>query len=155
LYKDLIGIRYAHPKYFGCTSKDFCDPKHANGTSNPGYLDNRRYILGNIDATIGMDSAITGGVFRGNRWIFKADGTYPLIGVGKSLFYLFGSFSVRFARNHTDNSPLILQAASVSNLSGSSSSSVPNVNTVVLPLRQPDRDFYRIGVGIDLASLFK
>jgi hypothetical protein len=43
----------------------------------------------------------------------------------------------------------------VSTLSSGGSNQIPNVNTLVLPLQQPDRDLYRIGVGIDLLSLIK
>ncbi len=107
------------------------------------------------DFTFGMDSSITGGVFRGNRWIFKTDAIYPLVNKGKATFYLFGSFSTRLEKNVTDNSPLILQPATLATVTGTGSTAVPNVNTVVLPLRQPDRDFYRIGVGIDLTTLIK
>ncbi|HWG17348.1 MAG TPA: hypothetical protein VN678_05765 [Acidobacteriaceae bacterium] len=113
------------------------------------------HVFGSVDFTFGMDSAITGGVFRGKRWIFKTDGIYPIVTKGKATFYLFGSFSTRLKRNQTDNSPLILQPAALATVTGTASTAVPNVSTVVLPLRQPDRDFYRIGIGIDLTTLFK
>jgi hypothetical protein len=133
--KDLAGLRWTQP---------IADPAGSD-----------THVLGSVDFTFGMDSAITGGVFRGNRWIFKTDGVYPFVTKGKATFYLFGSFSTRLERNQTDNSPLILQPAVLATVTGTGSTAVPNVNTVVLPLRQPDRDFYRIGVGIDLTTLFK
>lgn len=139
LLKNVVGARLTLPKNVG-------DETKANKS---------QYLLGMIDLTFGMDSSVTGGVFRGNRWIFKTDAIYPLVSKGHATFYLFGSFSTRLEKNVTDNSPLILQAATLATVTGTGSTAVPNVYTVVLPLRQPDRDFYRIGVGIDLTTLIK
>ena len=106
---------------------------------------------GIVDFTVGQDSSITGGQLR--NWVFKVDGVHPLPVKGVAFLYLFGSFSMRFEKN-VNNDPLILQAASLSTLSGTGSSAVPNVNTVVLPLQQPNRDFYRFGVGVDALCIF-
>jgi hypothetical protein len=38
--------------------------------------------------------------------------------------------------------------------SSSSTVCVPSPNVFVLPYKQPDRDFYSIGVGIDLVKVF-
>lgn len=131
--------------------KDF-----VGGRFNHAFADDqtkRNYYVGTLDFGFGMDSAITGGVFRGSRWVFKADTIFPILIKGNATVYLFGSASLRLQRNITDNSPLILQPAVLTSITGTSSTAVPNVNTVVLPLQQPDRDFYRIGVGIDILSL--
>jgi hypothetical protein len=138
--KDLAGVRFNHTAY--------SDTKNKECSTSPCYL-------GTLDFSFGNDSAITGGVLRGNRWVFKTDGVYPIIVQKLTTLYLFGSFSIRLARNSTDNTPLILQPATLTTVTGTGSNAVPNVNTVVLPLRQPDRDFYRIGVGIDVLSFFK
>ena len=39
-------------------------------------------------------------------------------------------------------------------LTGTGTTAVPNVNTVVLPLQQPNRDFYRFGIGLDAVCIF-
>jgi hypothetical protein len=106
---------------------------------------------GVVDFTVGADASITGGVFR--KWIFKVEAVHPLPIKGTAYLYLFGSFSMRFQRDQID-APLILQAASTATLTGTGSTAVPNVNTVVLPLTQPNRDFYRFGVGLDVACVF-
>jgi hypothetical protein len=41
---------------------------------------------------------------------------------------------------------LILQTASGITL--------PSATTIVLPLQQPDRDFYRLGIGLNLNQIF-
>lgn len=140
LLKDLIGVRLNH------TVKSDKD-KLCSDTTVSCYL-------GSLDLSFGHDSAITGGVLRGNRWIAKADALYPIVATSRTTVYVFGSFSTRLERNTTDNTPLILQAATLSTVSGTGTTAVPNLNTLVLPLRQPDRDFYRVGVGIDLLGLF-
>ena len=136
--KDMIGVRMNHTAQTGTGS---CAESSA------------RCALGSLDFSFGHDAAITGGVLRGNRWVFKADGVYPIALSDVATFYLFGSFATRLSRRTTDNTPLILQPASLPTLTGTGTGSVPNPNTVVLPLSQPDRDFYRIGVGIDILSL--
>lgn len=140
LLKDFVGIRFNHTEKDSKTDK--CSETNACS-------------VGTLDFSFGHDSAITGGILRGKRVVFKTDGVYPMLVKGSAAVYIFGSFATRFARNQTDNTPLILQAASLPTLTGSGSSAVPNVNTVVFPLAQPDRDFYRIGVGIDVIALIK
>lgn len=105
---------------------------------------------GIVDFTIGQDASITGGQLR--HWVAKVDGIHPLPIKGTSYLYLFGSFSMRFEHN-VNETPLILQTGSLSTITGSGSTAVPNINTVVLPLVQPDRDFYRFGVGLDISCI--
>lgn len=111
--------------------------------------------IGTLDASIGSDASITRGVMRFNRPIFKIDGVMPMPIAGGSWLYAFGSFSVRFKRPYDDRQdvPLVLQTASLTALEGTGSTAVPNTHTVVLPFEQPDRDFYRIGFGLDLICL--
>jgi hypothetical protein len=98
---------------------------------------------GTVDYTIGQDAAITRGQMR--NWVGKVDGIQPLP-YSKGFLYLFGSVALRFAHN-TEYPPLILQAAT-------SPSNTPNPATFVEPLMQPNKDFYRIGVGLSLDQIF-
>lgn len=95
---------------------------------------------------------MTGGAMH--DWVFKVDAVHPLPVPSVNFLYLFGSATFRFKRN-VNFAPLILQAGDVSSLSGNGSNAVPNASVVILPLTQPDRDFYRFGVGIDFTSLIK
>lgn len=108
------------------------------------------------DFSIGQDQAITAGYWR--HLVFKADAVIPIFSTGT---YFFASSANRLAGNQS-LSPLILTPVTVN--SGSSSSCtasststtsvcVPSPNVFVLPYKQPDRDFYRIGIGIDAVKL--
>lgn len=102
---------------------------------------------GVIDFIVGQDEAITGGYLR--RFVFKIDGVHPLPIAGSKILYLFGNVSLRFTRNH-DLPPLILQSAALDPLTKNG----PTSSVFVLPLKQPDRDFYRYGVGLNLTEIF-
>ncbi len=107
---------------------------------------------GIVDFLFGQDATVTGGQMR--HWVFKVDAVHPLPVKSVSFLYLFGSATIRFARN-TNYPPLVLQAGDVASLTGNGTGAVPNTAVVVLPLTQPNRDFYRFGAGINLTSLFK
>jgi hypothetical protein len=102
---------------------------------------------GMVDWTVGQDEAITGGLLR--HWVFRMDGVYPLaFGKDKDAgwVYLFGTAAIRLQRN-TTQSALILKA--------DTSSAVPSdPNVALLPLRQPNKDFYRFGIGISIDKIF-
>lgn len=103
---------------------------------------------GIVDFTVGQDESVSGGRLHGV--VFKVEGVQPLPIKGNAFLYIFGSFSMRTSKNQ-NLPPLILQTAT---LPATGATAVPNVNTVVLPLQQPDRDFYRFGVGVDAVCIF-
>ena len=96
------------------------------------------------DFTIGQDSAVTGGQLR--RLVFKIDGLLPIKMGNSSWLYLFGSAYLRFRANNNLN-PLLLA-------SPSSPISVPSPTVDVLPLVQPNRDYYRLGVGLNINQIW-
>lgn len=102
---------------------------------------------GIVDWTLGQDEATTGGSLR--HWVFRIDGVYPLyFGKDKDAgwLYVFGTFAVRLQRNKSFPS-LILKS--------DTSSAVPSdPNVLLLPLKQPDRDFFRFGVAVGIDKLF-
>ena len=100
---------------------------------------------GIVDFTFGQDESITGGHLHG--WVFRIDGTHPLPIAGKSFLYLFGTAAIRIAHN-ADFRTLILDADN----SGATPSAA---NVALLPLKQPDKDFYRFGVGLDFIKMIK
>lgn len=121
------GAGFRTSNKFGC--KDFS----ADCTPAPGVL----------DITFGQDEAVSRGLLR--HVVFKLDGMLP-IPTGKAAYvYLFGSAYVRLAKNQ-DLSPLILQTAT--------GVTIPSASVVVLPLKIPDRDFYRLGVGLNINQIF-
>jgi hypothetical protein len=106
---------------------------------------------GIVDFTFGQDASITGGAMH--NFIFKIDAIHPLPVASVSFLYLFGSASLRLSRN-TNYSPLILQSANISSLTGTGTGAVPSPSVVVLSLVQPNRDFYRFGAGINITQIF-
>ena len=101
--------------------------------------------LGVLDIGVGQDETVTGGRLKG--WVFKIDSVYPLP-IGTSLLYAFGSVSMRILPDK-DLAPLILTVPQ-----GKDTPTVPSTNVIVLPLKQPNRDFYRIGFGLNVTDVF-
>ena len=97
-----------------------------------------------IDGTLGQDSSVTGGYLRGV--VFKLDGILPIPTGSSSWLYLFGSAYMRLQSNK-NLAPLILQTPTPP-------IAVPSPTVVVLPLVQPNRDYYRLGVGLNINQLW-
>jgi len=103
---------------------------------------------------LGQDASVTQGFLRGV--VLKLDGTLPIpTGGGSSWLYLFGSAYMRMARNINQN-PLILNAVQLSSITPPAPGEppIPNPLVAVLPLQQPNRDYYRLGVGLNMNQVF-
>jgi hypothetical protein len=123
------GLRTTYPWTFGCSG--------ASGSScTTAYAA--------LDASLGQDASVTGGYLRGV--VFKLDGILPIPTGSASWLYLFGSSYVRLQSNQ-NLPPLLLQ-------SPATAVTVPSSTVIVLPLRQPNRDYYRIGVGLNINQLW-
>jgi hypothetical protein len=96
-----------------------------------------------VDLTVGQDEAITGGRLR--HFVLRIDGIHPLW--YNSWLYLFGTAAIRLQRNDFRET-LILDA-------DSSGAKPSDPNVALLPLKQPNKDFYRIGVGINFTQLLE
>jgi hypothetical protein len=101
---------------------------------------------GYLDAGFGQDETITGGRWHGA--VFKLEGQYPFAYGPMSFIYFFGSASLRLSGNQ--NYPALI----LTSPSGSNTPIVPSANVTVLSLQQPNRDFYTIGVGLNLLDIF-
>lgn len=102
------------------------------------------------DFTVGQDESITGGYLR--HFVFKSTVMFPIPNTGVSVFL---SASNRLARN-VNSPPLILTPTPIFTGSGTPPGGavvVPSSSVFVLPLKQSDRDFYRIGVALDLSTV--
>ena len=103
-----------------------------------------------VDFTVGQDEAITGG--KMSNWVLKADGIFPISNTGISFY---GAVDTRIERN-SGLPPLLLNPVPITT-SGTSTAgavTVPSSSVWVLPLRQPNRDFYRYGIAVDLSTVF-
>ena len=98
-----------------------------------------------LDITFGQNEAVTGGRLRGG--VLRLEGFYPLPYDGLKFINIFGTALMRLTQtNITD--PLILERAP-------EGTTVPAANVFVQTVPQINRDYYRIGVGIDFMALIK
>ena len=98
-----------------------------------------------LDITFGQNEAMTGGRLRGG--VIRLEGFYPLPYDEVKWINLFGTALIRPKRTKITD-PLILELAPVGTV-------VPATNVLLITVPQIDRDYYRVGVGIDLISLVK
>ena len=100
---------------------------------------------GIIDLTFGRDEAVTAGHLDG--WLFRIDSVYPLPWVPG--LHVFGSIYTKLARNRADQpfTPYTLQKPA--------DGAATDLNTFRFGLHPLDRDYFRIGVGVDLLQLLK
>jgi len=97
-----------------------------------------------FDVTFGQNSAVTGGKLR--HFVLGFEGSHSIPLVNNSV-YVFGSANLKIGGPKFRNVPFVLEPADASaKLSDSN---------VVITSRQSNRDFYRIGFGVDLIELFK
>jgi len=111
------------------------------------------------DFALGQDQSITGGFLR--RFVVKADAIVPIQSSG---FYFFAATTTRLQRNQT-LSPLILSPVTLATNTATATCTpsettvcYPSPSVFILPYKQQNRDYYRIGIGIDakkvLTTLF-
>jgi hypothetical protein len=124
-------------RYAGVTGLKLCD-------------DNNPCERGYIDFTLGQDASITGGSFR--HLVATVDSIYPLPVPSINFLYIFGSLSERLHKLPPSQTPLVLQLPAATG--PNSPPPTPNAQILVLPLTQPDRDFYRFGIGVSLNQIF-
>jgi hypothetical protein len=98
-----------------------------------------------LDITFGQNEAVTGGRLRGG--ILRLEGYYPLPYEGLKFINLFGTAMMKLTRTKITD-PLILEPAPAG-------TTVPGQNVVIVTVPQINRDYYRIGVGIDFVSFVK
>ncbi len=99
---------------------------------------------GMLDLTLGQDQSVTGGMTKGI--VFRVDAQYPIPFQALSFLYVFGSSSVRLGKNQNDTTVNLGTLISPPTL--------PSASVLELPTAQPNRDFYRIGVGVNILDIF-
>jgi hypothetical protein len=96
-----------------------------------------------LDITYGQNEAVTGGRLRGG--VIRLEGFYPLPYDKLKFINLFGTAMIKPARTKITD-PLILEAAPAG-------TTLPADNVFLHTVPQINRDYYRVGVGIDFMSL--
>jgi hypothetical protein len=97
-----------------------------------------------FDLTYGFNESVTGGKIRGG--VMRLEGFVPIPYAKASWIYLFGTGLFKPGGRATITNPFLLAAAPAGTLP-------TDPNAVVITTPQPDRDYYRLGVGIDFVSL--
>ncbi len=111
-------------------------------TDRDGNLINR--FPATLDVTFGQSDSVTGG--RLHKPVFRLDAFYPFPVKEASFLYFYGSAFMKLGGTKLDKTPFILTTAPSSvQLTG---------NDVVITTRPVNRDFYRIGIGVNLTDLF-
>ncbi|HZT61169.1 MAG TPA: hypothetical protein VFA21_21360 [Pyrinomonadaceae bacterium] len=95
-----------------------------------------------LDIAVGQSEFITGGRLHGA--VIRVEGYYPLPYEGLKFINLFGTAELRPGRDRA-GLPLVLQAAPADTV-------IPASNVVLILAPQPNRDYYRAGIGIDFIS---
>lgn len=142
--KAYVGFRLK-TYFFSRTIKADCNPPASRGEIS-GDCDGLYDIFpGTIDLTFGKDEAVTAGHF--STWLFRLDANYPLP------FYqgihIFASMYTALKRN----SPT--QPFNAYTINAPTTGANNDANTFRFGLRPLDRDYFRIGIGVDLIQVFK
>jgi len=98
-----------------------------------------------LDIAVGQNESVTKG--RLNGALLRVDGFFPLPWEKGQSVYLFGTALMK-PRRASINTPLVLAPAP-------DTTPVPGPNVAIVPIDQIDRDYYRIGVGVDVIGLIK
>jgi len=106
-----------------------------------------------LDFQVGANEAVTGGRFRGSILRLDAFQSIP-VGGWAGIVYVYGTFMLKPVRSNITN-PLLLQSASLCSAPNSPAGcvSVPASNVAMIYTPQFNRDYYRIGAGVELLTL--
>jgi hypothetical protein len=142
--KAYVGFRLK-TYFFSRTIKADCNPPSSRGDSG-GDCDGLYNIFpGTLDLTFGKDEAVTGGHM--STWLFRLEANYPLpfyqgIHIFASMYTtLSGNALTQPYNSYTINTPT----------TGANN----DANTFRFGLQPLNRDYFRVGVGLDLVQLFK
>jgi hypothetical protein len=147
------GVRLVNRWHSGtsnhCSSRAATDTNPGDSTGDPNTVNGVCY-RSIVDFTFGQDEAITGGSLH--RYVVKGDAILPILQTG---IYFFGSADIRTMRD-TSFAPLLLTPVPIAatGTTAAGSVTIPSSNIWLLPLKQPNRDFYRFGLSVDLSGVF-
>jgi len=99
-----------------------------------------------FDLTYGFNESVTGGRIRGG--VMRLEGFVPIPYKKASWIYFFGAGIFKPGGHATLRSPFFLDSAPAGTLP-------TNAGAIVIPQEQADRDYYRVGMGIDFVALIK
>lgn len=99
-----------------------------------------------FDLMFGQNEAATGGKLK--NVVMRLEGFYPFPVREANFLYLYGTAMMKFGGGGVNiSTPLFLDTAD-------STVSITNKDVFIAPTRQASRDYYRIGIGVNLTELF-
>jgi hypothetical protein len=121
-----------------------------------------------VDFMFGQNEAVTGGsrkrggtldpkdpsklIGQKQAYVLRIDGFYPFPIKEASFLYFYGTALMKIGGKANITTPLFLDNPGTTVQISDPAVFMPP--TSVLKLQQPDRDYYKIGVGINLTDLF-
>jgi hypothetical protein len=127
---------YFKTKYNQSEMSGLCDSKQ------PGQL--CPIFPGTFELGVGQNSAYTGGELR--HWLLRTEAFYPL--PFNPAFHVFFTAWIHLDGHNQNSAPLLLDSAA-------SSVTATSPGVQVIHLTALDRDYYRIGLGVDLVQIIK
>jgi hypothetical protein len=107
-----------------------------------------------FDIQYGQNEYVTGG--RPYGGVLRLDGYFPLPYEKAKFISLFGTALLRPARIRTDNDPLTLKPIFTGDNTGVfDTSKIFDPKTTVLGVQHFNRDYYKVGIGVDFISLIQ
>ena len=167
LFKQRFGEDAVNKKYIGFVfpERDRFLRQYYGGVRFKTYFFDDNYKVINsfpaiLDVMFGQNEAVTGGTFKNDvtdlngkvigkkrSWVLRLDGFYPLPVKKLSFLYLYGTALMKLGGGGVHiTTPLFLDTAPGDVL-------VTSNDVFVAPNLQLNRDYYKIGVGINLLDL--
>lgn len=167
LFKERFGEDAVKKKYIGFVfpERDRFLRQYYGGVRFKTYFFDDNYKVINsfpaiLDVMFGQNEAVTGGTFKNDvtdlngkvtgkkrSWVLRLDGFYPLPVKKLSFLYLYGTALMKLGGGGVHiTTPLFLDTAPGDVL-------VTSNDVFVAPNLQLNRDYYKIGVGINLLDL--
>ncbi len=140
--------RFFYQEYTGIRLKTYFFKSTSTSGEYSGLCDGKEQgqvcpiFPGTFDLTVGQNSNYSGGSLHG--WMLRTEAFYPL--PFAPYMHLFFTTWVHVTGRNQATQPLILDTAS-----SAVTLTSPGVQQVVLP--PTNRDFYRLGLGVDLVNL--
>lgn len=131
---------FFHQYYFGFRLKAYTNE---NGNSK---------LPVTIDISYGMNQAASGGIGKlfGKKSVVRFDGFLP-IEILHIPIYLFGTVCINVAKDDIVHTPLILGEL----VTDDNTQSINSDKLLIVTEKPNKRDFFKIGIGIDLYKIFK
>ncbi len=106
-----------------------------------------------FDVQWGQNEYVTGGRLHGS--VIRFDGYFPLPYEKAKFISLFATAIMRPVRVRTESNPLVLKPVFIENTDVFDTTKLFDPKTLVLGVKHFNRDYYKVGVGVDLVPFFQ